>query len=184
MGQIQAKCKEIARQISADYRGKDLICVALLRGGYKFHADLCSFISIPHRVDFMAVSSYKGTQSTGKVDIQCDMKIDPKGKDILFIEDLIETGHTLFHLMQHFEDAGCASTKICCLLKKQCARVCDVKLDYFGFEVRDEFVVGYGMDYNAHYRSLPYVGILNESVYTKQQSDLDDDERAGIVSVE
>jgi len=181
--QIQAKCKELARQISADYRGKDLVCVALLRGGYKFHADLCSYISIPHQVDFMAVSSYNGTQSTGKVDIQCDMRIEPKGKHILFVEDLIETGQTLYQLQQHFKDAECASTAICCLLRKQCERVRDVKLDYFGFDVRDEFVVGYGMDYKNHYRSLPFVGVLNENVYTQQQSEVqggDDDETAGI----
>eukprot|EP01083_Nonionella_stella_P139481 425491_1 len=172
--------KAIARlgaQISKDYKGKDLVVVGLLRGAFMFQADLVRHITVPHEIDFMMLGSYSGTKSHN-VKISCDMRIDPYEKHILIVEDLIDTGGTLAWLQQHLKTKKSLSVRLCCLLDKQTKkRAKQVKVDYVGFECPDYWIVGYGMDYNQHYRSLPCIGVLDPNVY---QTENDKEEEATV----
>ncbi|MBM6716662.1 hypoxanthine phosphoribosyltransferase [Gemmiger formicilis] len=166
---LQAKVAELGAQISADYEGKDLLLVSILKGAVVFMADLMRAVSIPCGIDFMVVSSYGGanTSSTGLVKIIKDLDQDLSGKDVLIVEDILDTGITLSHLMPMLQMRKPNSLRLCTILSKPSRRKADIEPDYCGFEVPDEFVVGYGLDYDEKYRNLPYVGVLKPEIYSK-----------------
>lgn len=164
---IQKKVKELGEKISEDYRNKDLLLVGILKGAVIFMSDLARSISIPLKLDFMAVSSYgKSSVSTGEVRIIKDLDFSVENKDILIVEDIIDTGHTLTYLTDNLKKRGANSVKVCTLLNKPERRESDVAIDYLGFDIPDEFVVGYGLDYAEQGRNLPYVASLKEEVYS------------------
>jgi len=161
--EIQKKVTEIAEQITEDYKGEELLVVAILKGAMIFTADLIRRISLPVRLDFMAVSSYgSSTESSGVVRILHDLDESVEGKHVLLVEDIIDTGLTLKYLIQNLRSRKAASLKVCVLLDKPERRVVDVKPDYCGFSIPDEFVVGYGLDFDENFRHLPYVGVLKK----------------------
>lgn len=160
--EIEARNKELATEISSKYKGEKLLCVGLLNGAFVFTANLLKHLTIPYEVDFMVVSSYgNATTSSGSVKLKKDMSIDPKDRHILIIEDIIDTGTTLAWLTDHLSRKECKSVSLCCLLDKKDSRTSDVKIDYVGFPIKNEFVVGYGMDYANEYRCLPFIGVLD-----------------------
>ena len=166
--ELAARVKQLGEQISKDYEGKDLMMVSVLKGSVVFMADLMRAITINASIDFMSVSSYgSGTKTSGVVRIIKDLNEDLNGKDILIVEDILDSGMTLSYLRKHIMGKGAASIKIATLLDKPERRKVDVYPDYKGFVVPDEFVVGYGLDYDEKYRNLPYVGILKPCVYEK-----------------
>ena len=166
---LKAKVTELGAQISRDYAGKQLLLVSILKGGVVFMADLMRAVTIPCAIDFMVVSSYGGsnTMSTGLVKIIKDLDSDLSGKDVLIVEDILDTGITLSHLMPMLKMRNPNSVRLCTILSKPSRRQAQIEPDYLGFEVPDEFVVGYGLDYDEKYRNLPYVGVLKPSVYEK-----------------
>lgn len=164
--EIEKRVRELGRDISRDYEGKDLIAVGILKGATIFMAELCKNIKLPLIMDFMAVSSYgNSTISTGEVRIIKDLDFSVENKDVLIIEDIIDTGLTLSYLKENLLKRGAKSVKIATLLDKPDRRDIKVNIDYLGFVIPDEFVVGYGLDYGEKYRNLPYVGALKEEVY-------------------
>ncbi len=166
--ELAEKVKELGAQISRDYEGKDLMMVSVLKGSVVFMADLMRAITINASIDFMSVSSYgSGTKTTGVVRIIKDLNDDLNGKDILIVEDILDSGMTLSYLTKHILGKGASSIKIATLLDKPERRKVDVYPDYKGFVVPDEFVVGYGLDYDEKYRNLPYVGVLKPEIYEK-----------------
>lgn len=166
--QIQHIVSDLGRRISADYSGKNLLMVSVLKGSVVFMADLMRAIDIPCRIDFMAVSSYgSGVRTSGVVKIIKDLDINLAGYDLLIVEDILDSGVTLSYLKKMLVDRGPASVKICTFLDKPERRRADIVPDYVGASVPDEFVVGYGLDYDEKYRNLPYLGVLKESVYAK-----------------
>ena len=167
--QLKAKVADLGAQISADYEGKDLLLVSILKGAVVFMADLMRAVTIPCSIDFMVVSSYGGanTSSTGLVKIIKDLDQDLSGKDVLIVEDILDTGITLSHLMPMLQMRKPNSLRLCTILSKPSRRKADIEPDYCGFEVPDEFVVGYGLDYDEKYRNLPYVGVLKPEIYSK-----------------
>ena len=167
--QLKAKVQQLGEQISRDYEGKDLLLVSILKGSVVFMADIMRAIKIPSAIDFMVVSSYGGanTTSTGLVKIVKDLDQDLSGKDLLIVEDILDTGITLSHLVPMLKLRNPASVRLCTILSKPSRRKADIEPDYLGFEVPDEFVVGYGLDYDENYRNLPYVGVLKPEVYSK-----------------
>jgi len=166
--QLQKRVKELGAQISADYRGREPVLVSVLRGSYIFMADLTRAIDCACRVDFMAVSSYgAGTSSSGQVKILKDLSESVEGKDLIVVEDILDSGNTLHYLFQYLNARHPASIRLSALLDKPTRRVKPVKADYAGFEVPDEFVVGYGLDYDERYRNLPYIGVLKPEIYEK-----------------
>lgn len=166
--QLHQKCVEIGAAISRDYAGRDLLLVSVLKGAVVFMADLMREITIPCAIDFMVVSSYgSGTKTSGVVKIVKDLDINLAGKDILIVEDILDSGMTLAYLTELLRDRGPASLRIAALLDKPSRRKVALRPDYVGCEVPDEFVVGYGLDYDEKYRNLPYVGILRPEVYAK-----------------
>lgn len=158
--EVEKKIKELAKEIEKDYCGKDLLVIGLLKGSIMFMSDLIKEMDLPVMIDFMSVSSYSGTTSTGVINVLKDTDISVKDKDVLIVEDIIDTGLTLSHVKKLLEDRGAKSLKICTLLDKPSRRTIEMKGDYVGFEIPDEFVVGYGLDYDQHHRNLPYVGIV------------------------
>lgn len=159
--EVESRIKELAKLIETDYKEKDLICVALLKGSVIFLSDLIKEITLPLQIDFMNVSSYGSeTTSSGNVKVIKDTDIDVRGKDVLIVEDIIDTGITLEYVIGMFKTKGVASVKTCTLLSKPERRKIDVKVDYIGFEVPDKFVIGYGLDYAQKYRNLPYIGAV------------------------
>lgn len=167
--ELQNKVKELAAQISKDYEGKDLLLVSVLKGGFMFTADLMREITIPCEIDFMAVSSYgQGAKTSGVVKIIKDLDQSVEGKDILVVEDILDSGLTLSYLKQNLLSRGVNSVRVCTILNKEERRQADIKADYLGFEIPDEFVVGYGLDYAEKYRNFPFVGILKKEVYNKE----------------
>ncbi|WP_288875890.1 hypoxanthine phosphoribosyltransferase [uncultured Fusobacterium sp.] len=157
---VENRIKELAKEIEKDYQGKELMVIGLLKGSIVFMTDLIKEIDLPLVIDFMSVSSYSGTTSTGVIKILKDTDIDVKGKDVLIVEDIIDTGLTLSHVKKLLIDRGTKSLKICTLLDKPARRTVNMKGDYVGFEIPDEFVVGYGLDYDQRHRNLPYIGIV------------------------
>ncbi|MCQ8211367.1 hypoxanthine phosphoribosyltransferase [Cetobacterium somerae] len=158
-GDLQARIKEVAKEIEKDYAGKDLICVGLLKGSIMFMADLLKSVELDLAMDFMKVSSYHGgTDSTGVVKILKDVDEDLTGKDVLIIEDIIDTGLTLESVKKFLMSKQPKSLKVCSLLDKPSRRKVEMVGEYIGFEIPDEFVVGYGLDYDELYRNLPYIG--------------------------
>ncbi len=166
--QLRQKCAELGARISRDYEGKNLLMVSVLKGSVVFMADLMRHITVPCSIDFMAVSSYgSGVKTSGVVKIIKDLDIDLAGRDILIVEDILDSGMTLTYLTELLRDRGPASIRIAALLDKPSRRRANVQPDYVGYVVPDEFVVGYGLDYDEKYRNLPYVGILKPAVYTR-----------------
>ncbi len=160
--QVNARIKELGEQISKDYAGKSVHLVCILKGACLFMCELAKRIDVPVSMDFMTVSSYgSGTKSTGVVRIRKDLDDPIKDLDVLIVEDIVDSGRTLAYLGEVFRDRGCASVRTCTLLDKPERRVVDLKVDYTGFEIPDQFVVGYGMDYDQRYRDLPFIGVVN-----------------------
>ena len=166
--QLKEKIAYLGEQITNDYKDKKLLLVSILKGSVVFMADLMRAIKIPARIDFMAVSSYgSGLKTSGVVKIIKDLDIDLKGYDILIVEDILDSGMTLSYLIELLKSRNPSSVEICTLLDKPERHRVEIPVKYKGFVVPDEFVVGYGLDYDEQYRNLPYVGILKPSVYTK-----------------
>ena len=166
--QIQARVAELGAQISADYSGKDLTVIGILKGSVLFIADLIRAISMPLAIDFMAVTSYgASTTSSGNVRILKDLDSSITGRHLLIVEDIIDSGLTMQYLLNNLASRGAASLRVCTLLDKPERRLTDVRADYTGFAVPNEFVVGYGLDYNQMYRNLPDIGVLHPEIYTK-----------------
>ena len=160
--QVNARIKELGEQISKDYAGKSVHLVCILKGACLFMCELAKRIEGPVSMDFMTVSSYgSGTKSTGVVRIRKDLDDPIKDLHVLIVEDIVDSGRTLAYLGEVFRDRGCASVRTCTLLDKPERRVVDLKVDYTGFEIPDQFVVGYGMDYDQRYRDLPFLGVVN-----------------------
>lgn len=163
---LKQKVRELGAQITADYAGKEPVLISVLRGSYIFMADLSRAIDLPCTIDFMSVSSYgAGTKSSGQVEIKKDLSESIEGKDLIIVEDILDSGNTLFYLIQVLKARKPASVRICTLLDKPERRVKNIKADYSGFTIPDAFVVGYGLDYAEKYRNLPYIGVLKPSVY-------------------
>lgn len=165
--QIKKKVNEIGAKISEDYKDKDLILVSVLKGSVVFMVDLMRAVTIPCQIDFMYVSSYgSGTKTSGVVKIEKDLDTDLQGKNLLLVEDILDSGMTLHYIQGMLKDRGTNSIKIATLLDKPKRRQAEVYADYSGFQVPDKFVVGYGLDYNEKYRNLPYIGVLKTEVYS------------------
>lgn len=159
--EVDAKIKQIGEQISRDYAGKEVHLVCVLKGGSFFMCELAKRITVPVSLDFMSVSSYGSeTKSSGVVKIVKDLDEPLKGKNVIVVEDIVDSGRTLSYLLEMLKDRGPEQVRLCTLLDKPERRVVDVKVDYTGFQIPDEFVVGYGLDYDQKYRNLPYIGVV------------------------
>lgn len=159
--EVNKKIREMAEQISADYAGKELHVVCILKGGVFFMTELAKHITVPVTHDFMSISSYgDGTVSSGRIKMLKDLDESIEGKDVLIVEDILDTGRTLHHLMEVLRLRKPNSLKLCTLLDKPDRRVIEVPADYTGFRIPDLFVVGYGLDYAQNYRNLPYIGVV------------------------
>jgi hypoxanthine phosphoribosyltransferase len=162
---IQRRVTELAQTISADYRGKDFVIVALLNGTVMFLADLMRRLEFPLQLDLMGVSSYRGGTSSGKLEFTRPLKLSVRDRHVLLVDDILDTGKTLRAVTAELASLGAASVKTCVLLDKPAGRVGEFVADYVGFVVPHLFVVGYGLDYDEKYRNLPFVGVLNKTVY-------------------
>lgn len=163
--EIAQTVQRLGQAVSTDYAGRNLLLVSVLKGAVVFMTDLMRAITIPCAIDFMAVSSYSGTKSRGEVQILKDLGMPLEGYDVLIVEDILDSGRTLHYLLGVLEQRRPNSIRICTLFDKPEARVVDVHADYIGMNVPNEFIVGYGLDYNEKYRNLPYIGILKPEVY-------------------
>ena len=163
--ELKQICKNLGEQISKDYEGKKLYLVSVLKGAVVFMADLLREITCDCQIDFLSVSSYSGTKTTGVVKFKKDLDINPDGCDIIIVEDILDSGVTLSYLKNVLEGRGARSIKICTLLDKKANRIADIQADYVGKVIPDEFVIGYGLDYDEKYRNLPFVGVLAPHVY-------------------
>jgi hypoxanthine phosphoribosyltransferase len=165
---LQKRVAELGEQISADYRGKQgLILICILRGGVPFLVDLSRHISVPHMMDFMAVSSYGAgaRESTGNVRVTFDLQTNIMGKHVLLVEDIVDSGHTITSVLGMLETRQPASLKVCALLDKADRREVQVPIDYCGFTIPNKFVFGYGLDLDEYYRNLPFIGVVNLDKY-------------------
>ena len=164
--QIAERIKEVAKKIDEDYQGKEVVAVCILKGSVVFFTDLIRAMATPVSIEFMKVSSYGfGTTSSGKLSVGLDILSNIEGKNVLIVEDIIDSGHTMYALKQMLQTRNPASLRIVTLLDKPARRVADIAADYTCFDIEDEFVIGYGLDYAEKYRDLPYVGILSRWVY-------------------
>jgi hypoxanthine phosphoribosyltransferase len=165
--QLRSRIAELGAGISADYAGRDLMLVCVLKGGVLFLSDLIRAIQAPHAIDFMAISSYGGTrrESSGVVRILMDLNANIQGRNVLIVEDIVDTGRTLSYITENLRTRNPTTLRICALLNKPSRREVPVVLDYVGFDIPNEFVVGYGLDYNELYRNLPFVGVLKPETY-------------------
>ncbi len=162
---LRARVGELGAEVSADYHGRDLLLIGVLKGAVFFMADLMRHLTIPCEVDFMAISSYgDSTDSSGIVRILKDLDINIEGRDVLVVEDIIDSGLTLSYLMRNLESREPATLEVCALLTKPARRQIDVPVRYIGFEIPDRFVVGYGLDFAERYRNLPYVAVMSQDV--------------------
>jgi hypoxanthine phosphoribosyltransferase len=162
---LQRRIRELGEEISNDYTGKDLLLIGVLKGAVFFMSDLMRNLTVPCEIDFMAISSYgDSTDSSGVVRILKDLDINIEGRDVLVVEDIIDSGLTLSYLMRTLEARRPHTLEICALLTKPARREIDVPVRYTGFEIPNEFVIGYGLDYGERYRNLPYVGVLDPSI--------------------
>jgi len=164
---IARRVREMAAQVSADYaKSDDLVLIGVLKGSFIFLADLARCLTVPHHVDFIALSSYnRGTASTGAVRLIMDTRASVTGRHVLVVEDILDTGYTLDYLVRTFRARNPASLRTCVLLSKPECRQVEVAVDYLGFEIPNEWVVGYGLDYADRFRTLPYIGVLKREVY-------------------
>jgi hypoxanthine phosphoribosyltransferase len=171
-GAIEARCRQLAEQINEDYKGKTLVVIGILKGSVIFLTDLVKRLTIDSRLEFMAVSSYgSGTVTTGAVKIVMDTRTAIEGQHVLIVEDIVDSGYTLKYLVQLLGSRNPASLHCCVLLQKPArlkVNMDDLRVKYIGFEIPDKWVVGYGMDYDERYRTLPYIGVLKRSVYTPE----------------
>ncbi|MFD0591124.1 hypoxanthine phosphoribosyltransferase [Paenibacillus sp. GCM10027627] len=166
--QIGAKVRELGAQLSADFEGRNPLVICVLKGAFIFMSDLVKTITVPLEIDFMAVSSYgASTKSSGVVKIIKDLDVSVEGRDVLIVEDIIDSGLTLSYLIDVLERRNAKSVTVCTLFDKPARRNVDLAPDYKGFTVPDEFIVGYGLDYGEKYRNLPFIGILKPHVYEK-----------------
>lgn len=168
--ELQARVAELGAEISRDYAGKDPLLVCILKGGVFFLVDLIRHLTIPHMIDFMAVSSY-GTgvrESTGVVRILMDLNTDISGRHVLLVEDIVDTGHTLDYILRILQERGPASLKVCALLNKAARRKVEIPIEYVGFEIPDKYVFGYGLDVDERYRNLPLVATLRDEFYNRR----------------
>ena len=166
--QIKKRIQELAVKLDKEYEGKRPLMVSILKGSVMFYADLLRAMSIPVEMDFMAISSYgAGAKSSGEVKLIKDLDRKIEGRDVVIVEDIIDSGYTLSYLKRMLYSRKPASVKICALLDKYARRVVPIEADFKGFDIEDEFVIGYGLDYAERYRNLPYRGILKRSVYEK-----------------
>ena len=164
--ELRKRVKELGCQITADYAGREPLLISVLRGAYIFMADLTRSINLDVTVDFLSVSSYgAGTVSSGQVEIKKDLSSSIEGKDLIIVEDILDSGNTLYYLMDVLRARKPASVRLCTLMDKPERRAKPIKADYVGFTIPDAFIVGYGLDYAEKYRNLPYVGVLKPSVY-------------------
>jgi hypoxanthine phosphoribosyltransferase len=162
---LNNRIAELGDEVSADYAGRDLLLIGVLKGAVFFMADLMRRLTVPCEIDFMAISSYAGaTESSGVVRILKDLDINIEGRDVLVVEDIIDSGLTLSYLMRNLEAREPASLEICALMTKPARREIDVTVRYVGFEIPNRFVIGYGLDFDERYRNLPYVGVLDEDL--------------------
>lgn len=166
--EVVNRTKELADQINKDYAGSTPILVGLLKGSVPFMAELLKNVDMFCQTEYMVVSSYQGTQTTGEVKIVKDIDVSIKDRDILIVEDIVDTGITLNTIVKLLKHRGARSVEIACLLNKEARRVVPVDVKYTGFFIPDEFVIGFGLDYNEMYRNLPYVGVLKEEVYQRR----------------
>jgi len=158
--EIQKKVNKLALQISSDYATRELVVVCVLKGAWVFMADLVRRLTLPVRCDFVRLRSYQGTVTTGKVEMLLDTTRDLEGKDLLLVEDIVDTGITMDYLLSHMQERGVRSVEVCALLDKPSRRVVDVGIRYVGFVIPDRFVVGYGLDIDEKFRNLPYIGLI------------------------
>lgn len=164
--QIKTRCKELGKQIEKDYEGKNVIFVGLLKGSMPFMSELVKNIDIEGmELDYMKVSTYDGTHSSHNLRISLDLNRDIEGMDIVIVEDIVDTGFTLKSIVKLMNDKGAKSVEICTLLDKPDGREVNIEAKYVGFVIPDEFVIGFGLDFNEKYRQLPYVGVLKEECY-------------------
>ena len=163
--EIVERCKQLGAQISKDYEGKQPMIIGLLKGSVPFLAELIKYITVDCEIDFMAVSSYSGTESLGDVKIVKDLDHSIKGMDVLIIEDIVDTGKTLEKVKHMLYTKGASDVKVASLLDKPDRRIVDIEAEYVGFVIPNEFVVGFGLDFEQKYRNLPYVGVLKEECY-------------------
>ena len=162
---LSSRVAELGAEVSADYDGRDLLLIGVLKGAVFFMADLMRHITVPCEVDFMAISSYgDSTDTSGIVRILKDLDINIEGRDVLVVEDIIDSGLTLSYLMRNLESREPASLEICALMTKPSRRQIDVPVRYIGFEIPDRFVIGYGLDFAERYRNLPYVAVLSDEM--------------------
>jgi len=163
---IDARVAELGAQLSTDYAGRDPVLVSVLKGSLVFLADLMRAMDLPSSIDLMEVSSYgAGTETSGQVRILKDLSKPIEGRNVIVVEDIIDTGLTLNYLLRYLAERHPASIKVCCLLDKPARRLAEIVIDYRGFTIPDRFVIGYGLDYDERYRNLPYIGVLKPSVY-------------------
>ena len=166
--EIKRRVKELGKQITEDFAGKDIVVVSVLKGSVMFMADLLREIDVHTKIDFMVCSSYgSGVVSTGAVKMLKDIFLPIEGRDVIIVEDILDTGKTLHYIKDYLWARKPNSIQICTLLDKPERRQADINADYIGFVVPDEFVIGYGLDYDEHYRNLPYIGVLKPSVYSE-----------------
>ena len=165
--EIQNVCKRLGEQITKDYKNKKLLIVGILKGAFIFMADLVKNIKTECVMDFIEASSYYGkdTTSSGVVTITKELGFSVKDYDVILVEDIIDTGNTLYHIKKMMESEGAKSIKICALFNKPSRRIKDIEADYMGFTIENEFIVGYGLDFDEYYRNIPYVGILKPEIY-------------------
>ena len=166
--EIAEKVKSLANQLKGAYEGKNPLILCILKGSLIFTADLVRELDFPCQIDFMQVSSYgSGAETTGKLKIKKDMDTDISGRDVIIVEDILDTGVTLSNLIQELQRRGASSVAVCVLLNKPARRISEVKADYIGYDIENEFVIGYGLDYDEKYRNLPYIGVLKREIYEK-----------------
>lgn len=166
--QLKECVSRIADEINRDYAGKEIYAIGILKGAMIFYSDLVRAIKVPVSFDFMAASSYgRGTSSSGQVKILKDLDFSIEGKHVIIVEDIVDSGLTLSYLLRNMKSRHPASVKLCALLNKPSRREVDVKVDYVGYDVPNEFLVGYGLDYDSRYRNLPYIGVLKPEIYSK-----------------
>jgi hypoxanthine phosphoribosyltransferase len=164
--QIATRVAELGRQLSAEYASRDPVLVSVLKGSIVFLADLIRSMDIPLSVDLMEVSSYgSGTETSGQVRILKDLSRSIEGREVIVVEDIIDTGLTLNYLLRYLGERNPSSISVCCLLDKPARRLAEIEIGYRGFTIPDRFVIGYGLDYDERYRNLPYIGVLRPSVY-------------------
>lgn len=158
---LAIRVQELGNEISRDYNGEEVVVISVLKGSFIFAADLIREMTVPLSTEFIAVSSYEGTESTGHVRIVNDLSSEIKGKNILIVEDIVDTGKTLDYLLNMFKAREPKSIKVCALLSKPDVHSMHAKVDYYGFNIKNEFVVGYGLDLDGRFREIPYLAILN-----------------------